>query len=300
MSESGATPRVSIGIPVFNGADGLARTLECLCGQTLRDFEIIISDNASTDATPAICRRFAGDPRVRYVRQHRAIPVTDNFNFVLRQARAPYFMWAAHDDDRDADFIETLVAALDHHPAAILAFGQVVEIVDGVPRRFDLDFANCGLSACARLRKAAYSPLHHLYGVWRTERLRTIPWYHNDWWHDTPPMMAATVLGDFVEVPGVVFRYRYNGHPFFDWPRPTGIRGALGVLGHLGRRGLSLVRLIWFSGATVAKVAGPRYGIAAGWFGCLKVLRQISGYVMRHHLRRPTADGLRAAGSAGP
>jgi glycosyltransferase involved in cell wall biosynthesis len=283
MSEPGAAPRVSIGVPVYNGADGLAEALECLCKQTLRDIEIIISDNASTDATPEICEHFARDPRVRYVRQRSPIPVTDNFNFVLREARGPYFMWAAHDDVRDPDFIERLVAALDRHPRAILAFGDVVEIVNAVPRPLDLDFANHGLSACARLRKAAYSPLHHLYGVWRTARLRTIRWRHNDWWHDTPPMMAATLLGEFVHVPGVAFCYRYNGHPFFDWPRQGGVRGVFDVA-HLGRRFLGLVRLVWFSATTVTRVAGARYGMLAGYFGLLKVLRQIGGYIMRHHL----------------
>lgn len=285
MPDLRATPRVSIGVPVYNGADGLAEALTGLCQQTLADIEIIVSDNASTDATPEICRRFAADPRLRYVRQPRPIPVTDNFNFVLRQARAPYFMWAAHDDARDPDFIERLVAALESRPQAILGFGDVVEIVGGEPHPLHLDFANRGLSARARLRQAAYFPLHHLYGVWRTERLRAIPWRHNDWWHDAPPMMAATMIGEFVHVPGVVFRYRYNGHPFFDLPRRGGLAGAFADFAALGRRCCSLIRLVWLSATTVAAVAGARYGLLAGYFCLAKVLRQIGGYIMRHHLR---------------
>jgi len=124
--------------------------------------------------------------------------------------------------------------------------------------------------------------LHHLYGVWRTAALRAVPWPHNDWWHDAPPMMAATMLGEFVHVPGVVFRYRFNGHPFFDRERRGWIAGG----GRLVARSLSLARLVWYSGTAVSKVAGVRYGLIAAYYALLKVMRQIGGYVMRHHLRQ--------------
>ena len=235
LAPDGRLPQVSIGMPVYNGASSLPEVLELLAGQTMRGLEIILSDNASTDETAVICQRFAArDPRIRYFRQPATMPVTDNFRFVLAQARAPYFMWAAHDDLRDADYVERLAAALDRNDGAILAFGDVVEIVDGVPRPLALRFANGALSPAARLRSAALHPLHHLYGLWRREPLRRIRWRHNEWWHDTPPMMAATMLGEFVHVPGVVFRYRYNRHPFFDWPRRPGFSGLLFAAARFG------------------------------------------------------------------
>jgi glycosyltransferase involved in cell wall biosynthesis len=280
-------PRVSVGVPVYNGANGLAAALECVCDQTLHAIEIIVSDNGSTDATAEICRRFVDtDARIRYMRQPAPIPVTDNFKFVLKAARAPYFMWAAHDDLRDPDFIERLTAALERNPRAILAFGDTVELYDGEARPLQLDFANIGQSAPARLRQAALYQLHHLYGVWRTDMLRSIPWLHNDWWHDMPLMMAATMLGEFVHVPGVIFRYRYNGHPFFDWRRQPGLAGRLDDVAAFCQRFCNLVRLVWFSGTTVARVAGPRCGLIAGYFAAQKVLRQMGGYVLRHHLRK--------------
>jgi glycosyltransferase involved in cell wall biosynthesis len=285
-------PRVSVGVPVYNGANGLAAALEGLCNQTLRDIEIVVSDNGSTDATAEICRRFTdSDARIRYVRQPAPIPVTDNFNFVLRAARARYFMWAAHDDLRDPDFIERLAAALDRSPNAILAFGDIVELCDGEARSLQLDFANVGQSAAMRLRQAALFQLHHLYGLWRTDKLRSIPWRHNDWWHDTPLMMAATMLGDFVHVPGVIFRYRYNRHPFFDWQRRLGLAGRLDDVAALCRRFASLAGLVWFSGTAVAQVAGPGHGLLAGYYGAQKVLRQIGGYVFSHCLRKQVPAG---------
>jgi glycosyltransferase involved in cell wall biosynthesis len=286
MSEpppDGRLPQVSIGMPVYNGASSLPEVLESLTGQTMRGLEIILSDNASTDETADICRRFAArDPRIRYFRQPAIVPVTDNFSFVLAQARAPYFMWAAHDDLRDADYVERLAAALDRNDGAILAFGDVVEIIDGVPRPLALRFANGALSPAARLRSAALPPLHHLYGLWRREPLRRIRWRHNEWWHDTPPMMAATMLGEFVHVPGVVFRYRYNRHPFFDWRRRPGFSGLLFAAARFGRRLGDLARLVWNSAVTVGEVAGFGYGLLAGWFALRKVSGQICGYIMRH------------------
>jgi hypothetical protein len=108
-------------------------------------------------------------------------------------------------------------------------------------------------------------------------------------------MMAATMLGDFVHVPGTVFRYRYNGHPFFDWPRQPGLMGRLNDIAALGRRLPSLIRLVWFSGTAVAEIAGPRCGLLAGYYATQKVLRQIGGYVLRHHLRRHPPPGANAA-----
>jgi len=120
-------PRVSIGMPVYNGEKHLRTALDSLLGQTFRDFELIISDNASTDATEAICTEYADrDERIRYVRQTSNLGAAANFQFVLRQARAPLFMWAAHDDWLDPDWIETLVPVADR-PATI-AFG-VVQVV---------------------------------------------------------------------------------------------------------------------------------------------------------------------------
>ena len=71
-SSANASPRLSIGLPVYNGERFLAQALECLLAQTFRDFELVISDNASTDRTSEICYAYVQrDPRVRYVRNPR-------------------------------------------------------------------------------------------------------------------------------------------------------------------------------------------------------------------------------------
>jgi glycosyltransferase involved in cell wall biosynthesis len=110
-------PKVSIGMPVYNGATTVEVAIDALLAQSFRDFELIISDNASSDATEALCRQYAAsDARVRYVRQSVNIGSARNFAFVLEQARAGWFMWAACDDVRSPDFLDVNLSFLEAHP----------------------------------------------------------------------------------------------------------------------------------------------------------------------------------------
>jgi glycosyltransferase involved in cell wall biosynthesis len=118
-------PRVTIGMPVYNGKRFLGRSLESLLGQTFSGFELIISDNASTDGTAEICAALAArDPRIRYIRQPENRGSQANFNVVLQEACGEYFMWAAADDEWDPDYVETLVRFLDANRDYVGAFGQ--------------------------------------------------------------------------------------------------------------------------------------------------------------------------------
>jgi len=109
--------RVTIGMPVYNGARTLRPVLESIVAQSYVNFKIVISDNASTDATETICREFAAkDERILYIRQSSNIGADANFSFVLEQADTEYFMWAAADDIRSRDFIEENLYFLDSHP----------------------------------------------------------------------------------------------------------------------------------------------------------------------------------------
>jgi glycosyltransferase involved in cell wall biosynthesis len=115
MSMMTTAPRVSIGVPVHNGGPLFAEMLQSLVTQTFTDFEIVISDNASTDDTSSIARRFAGrDERVRYYRNETNIGAAPNFNRVFELANSRiYFKWAAHDDLYKLTFLERCVEVLD-------------------------------------------------------------------------------------------------------------------------------------------------------------------------------------------
>jgi glycosyltransferase involved in cell wall biosynthesis len=108
-----ARPLVSVGIPTFNRPEGLRRTLNLICHQTYSNLEILISDNASPGPeTEQVAREFAArDERIRYFRQPTNVGPTGNFRFVLAESSGEYFMWAPDDDEWDASFIETCLAA---------------------------------------------------------------------------------------------------------------------------------------------------------------------------------------------
>ena len=107
---------VSIGLPTFNRAKVLRRAVDSLLAQTYRNFELIISDNASSDETQEICRQYAArDPRVRYVRQKENIGAAPNNIFVLREARGEYFLWTADDDWWAPEYVASLVEVLENH-----------------------------------------------------------------------------------------------------------------------------------------------------------------------------------------
>jgi glycosyltransferase involved in cell wall biosynthesis len=117
-----ASPKLSIGLPVYNGERYLAQALESLLAQTFRGFELVISDNASTDRTPEICCAYAQrDPRVRYVRNPRNLGAVANFNRVFELSKAPLFKWASHDDLHHETYLEGCIRLLDENPDVVLA-----------------------------------------------------------------------------------------------------------------------------------------------------------------------------------
>jgi glycosyltransferase involved in cell wall biosynthesis len=129
MTAEHSAPRVTIGLPVYNGDNFLRDAVVSILSQTYEDFELIVSDNASTDETEAICREYGNlDSRVRYIRHTQNRGAAPNYNFVFEQARGEYFKWAAHDDVVHPSFLERAVEALDEHPEVALVYSKVREI----------------------------------------------------------------------------------------------------------------------------------------------------------------------------
>jgi glycosyltransferase involved in cell wall biosynthesis len=135
-------PVVSIGVPVYNGARHLAQALNALLGQTFSNFEIIISDNASTDDTQAICEQFVNaDQRIRYLRQPRNIGAPRNWSLIVHEARGQYFKWASANDYCCERFVEKCLEALENDPRVVLSFGRtcLVEEQTGVTTEYAED-----------------------------------------------------------------------------------------------------------------------------------------------------------------
>ena len=119
--------KVSIGLPVYNGENFLKYALDSLLSQTFRDFEIIISDNASTDTTPKICQEYVlRDKRIRYIRQNKNMGALWNFNFVLKQSNKEYFIWVSSDDKLHPEFLQKNIDILEKNKNVVCSIGDVI------------------------------------------------------------------------------------------------------------------------------------------------------------------------------
>jgi glycosyltransferase involved in cell wall biosynthesis len=178
--EDASPPRVSIGIPVFNGERFLAQTLDGLLKQTFDDLEIIVSDNASTDSTPQLLAEYAArDPRVRVHRFEVNQGPAANYNKVAELARGEYFMWAAADDLHAATFVEAGVRQLDADPSTVLAYADTRIIDEFGETKFDYDYQPDIDSASAAERLDVLLNVDHhrhgafeIFGLMRTASLR--------------------------------------------------------------------------------------------------------------------------------
>lgn len=149
-------PVVSIGLPVYNGGEALRRALDSLLAQIYESLEIVISDNASTDETEAICRDYAArDRRVRYLRNDTNIGAVANFNRAFELTCGSYFMWASHDDTWSPEYVATCMER--HHRLPGLALvGTEAELTDpdtGAPLSRNYGCTTVGLEPAARFRR---------------------------------------------------------------------------------------------------------------------------------------------------
>lgn len=122
-------PRLTVGMPVYNGEEFLREALDSLLAQTYTDFDLLIADNCSDDSTPDIITEYAAvDPRIRHVRHDRNLGSAGNFNSLVEMADTELFKWAAADDLHAPTYIERCVAALDERPEVIGAHARTIRI----------------------------------------------------------------------------------------------------------------------------------------------------------------------------
>src|SRR5215211_4861921 len=176
------SPRVTIGLPVHNGEDFLEEALRSLLAQTYEDWELIVSDNASSDRTEEICRAYAReDPRIRFFRQRINLGAAPNFNFVFERSRGEYFKWASHDDVVSPTYVERCLEVLDRSPGVVLCFPRVTYI-DGdgavLRRQARADLTICAENPADRVRRLVHHELQGsdifwaIFGLIRASALR--------------------------------------------------------------------------------------------------------------------------------
>jgi glycosyltransferase involved in cell wall biosynthesis len=224
MSPAKPGPQLSIGLPVYNGERYLPRTFECLRAQTFDDYELIISDNASTDRTEEICREYAaGDPRVRYSKRHKNVGASRNYNFVFRQSSAPIFKWVAADDEMAPTLVERCMEALAAAPDAVAAYTLAQHIDDdsvpvdtcaGTPlQHVDWDSTPSGrfrqLLEIFRKDGGASAPMFW-YGVIRRNALKKTRMMGGYFSSDLVLLSELMLQGRFIEVPECLLSIRIH------------------------------------------------------------------------------------------
>lgn len=169
--------RVSIALPVHNGENFLAQALRSIAAQTCTDYELLISDNASTDRTWDIIQRHAAlDPRIRPERLDTNIGAAANFNRLVHSARAALFKWAAHDDLLHPQFIQRCAGLLDQRPDAVACHTETT-LIDAAGTAHGI-YANQPAfeepTPAERFAAVITKPhrCFHVFGLIRTEALR--------------------------------------------------------------------------------------------------------------------------------
>ena len=214
--DSALPPTVSIGVPVFNGERYLEGALRSLSAQTYTDFEVVISDNGSTDSTEEICRRFVeSDSRFRYVRQPENRGAAWNFNEVVRLAAGRYFKWATHDDLLAETFLEVCVDMLDTAPASVgLCYPQSV-LIDGDGEHIrdfedNLDFRDPHPPDRFRRYLRNYVLSNPIFGLHRTDMLRQTRLLGVYVSSDLVLFSEIVLLGEIWEIPERLFFRRWH------------------------------------------------------------------------------------------
>jgi glycosyltransferase involved in cell wall biosynthesis len=210
-------PRLSIGLPVYNGEEFLAEALDALLGQTFADFELIISDNASSDGTADLCRDYAAtDARIRYLRQPRNIGAAGNHNVVFEQSRGELFKWASDDDLYGRDLLRRCIDLLDENPRAVAvhSWTAIIEGATGeVARGVEYPLATSSDRAPERFRSMLFDDGgDDDYAVIRSDVLRRIPLYGSHYRADRTLPAELSLHGPFLQVPEhLYFRRQHAG-----------------------------------------------------------------------------------------
>jgi glycosyltransferase involved in cell wall biosynthesis len=208
-------PRLTLGLPTYNGEPFLAESLDALLAQTFTDFELIISDNGSTDRTAEIAGKYeAKDSRVRYVRHPENRGSTFNHNFVAEQTRGEFFKWVSDDDLYAPDLLQRCIEALDSRPEIVLAHAWTAfidpngETINAIDYPLSTEVAD----PAERFRSLLYT--HggdDFYGVIRTSVLRKIKPFGSFHWADRTIVAELALQGPFYNVPE--FLYFRRDHP---------------------------------------------------------------------------------------
>jgi glycosyltransferase involved in cell wall biosynthesis len=222
LRNSERKPQVSIGLPVYNGERYLSEAINSVLSQTFRDFELIISDNCSSDATEMICRAFAAkDRRIRYFRNKENLGAARNFNRTFDLSSGEYFKWLAADDVMAPEFLARCGQALGEDATAVLAYPRIMIIdeVEQQSRESHLHYEQINLLSSfphERLEALLFNAppsnaaKYFVFGLMRSEALKKTPLIRSYVGSDVCLLVDLVLLGKFVEIPEPLLQLRWH------------------------------------------------------------------------------------------
>ncbi|HMH54126.1 MAG TPA: glycosyltransferase [Candidatus Acidoferrum sp.] len=207
-------PRVSIGLPVYNGAKYLHGSLASLLKQDFEDFELIISDNASTDDTEEICRSYAAtDRRIRYQRNRLNVGSARNYRQVFESARGEFFKWCSHDDVCRPAFVRRCLDVFDAEPSSVVLVYPLCDLIDEAGTVIGRARGSVETRQRRPHRRLAhvlrnFSYAYPIWGVIRTECLRKSGLTGSVWYWDEVLLAELALYGQIIEIPEVLSEQR--------------------------------------------------------------------------------------------
>ena len=204
------TPLLSVGMPAYNSETEIGDAIDSILKQTYSNFELIISDNASTDSTQSICEEYASrDPRIRYIRNAVNIGAADNYNEVFKLSSGKYFKWASSNDYCDPRFFEKCISVLESNPDAVLVFPRTRLYSNNIE-----DYFNYSESLATSSDSPVERMLHIIdnirlnnimNGLIRSDALRKTHLHLPFFASDSCLMCELALYGKFLEVPDYLF-----------------------------------------------------------------------------------------------
>jgi len=222
-------PKITLGLLVYNGERYLGQTIDSILSQTYGDFELLVSDNASTDETEDICRSYAAlDGRITYIRQRENIGAMGNYNYLASRASTDYFKWSAADDLIAPTFLATCIEFLESQPEFVLCHSSTRTIgfddselpndiikPSGASERIPIDLNN-DYHPWQRFRDVLIgsTALMDQWGVFRTAPLKDTGLLSPYVGYEKVLMAALSLRGRFAELPQQLFSYRIHPDSF--------------------------------------------------------------------------------------
>jgi len=244
-------------MPVYNGERYIREAVDSILAQTYPDFELIISDNGSSDSTEQICRHYTSqDKRIRYIRNESNRGASWNHNRVFELAQGEYFKWMCHDDACDPLLLEKCVHALDANPSAILSCAKLASIdehtstVTPYEDRWDLDHSRSHRRYYRLLRFPDYTRAIH--GLMRSHVLRKTPLIGSYPSSDVALLARLSLEGPFIEIPEYLSFYRIHPQQSISQDR--------------------FARMEWFNPGCNGRTSFPQWRLFWEYLGCIRAV----------------------------